>query len=442
MSEIIVEDNNKFGTYYEIKNNKAELADKRIQIISLSIQKQGHNYHILYNSHMEPIPDVFGFINEELFHAPINTVLLSINALKLLYAYIEIFGLNLSSFTKRDASNLIYFLSGESFKGSLYTLNLKTQRSASTINSYLSVYRSYLNYLEISDSIFLKMSANVRYSYLPETETTLKLSSYEIKKKNYIPEISAPKYIRLEEFRSILKIIRSVSSLQAECIIRLMYECGLRIGEVLGLTNEDLVLEGEAAYIYIRNRFTDAAYQHAKSCMKISERSQYNKKAYQVNNVGFQKVRITSILYDKICQYINESHTSNRLCFKNNYLSYNQADSVVNPREKNFYIFINSTGRPLSRNMWNKTLRSISMKAGIQIDKNVRDSNLSHRYRHGYAMFMVKYKKVDQKQLQILLRHRSIRSVEYYFRPTDEDIGELKEELIRDMYEFLPELMI
>src|SRR5699024_12787252 len=84
----------------------------------------------------------------------------------------------------------------------------------------------------------------------------------------------------------------------------------------------------------------------------------------------------------------------------------------------------------------------IFKKAGLNVDKERREINLSHRFRHGFAMFMIRHYKVEAHDLKVLLRHRSINSVQHYYRPTDEDVAEMRTEFVKSIYDLIPELTI
>lgn len=432
-----------------IEDNKVSFSkDIKIRTVTLN-HTNGNTYYYLYDEEMNPIRDVFRFLNFELLSKSPNSRSSSLHALKLLYSFCSIFGLDIKNLNSTDIKNLKMFLKGVSPKGHTITLNLNTQRSNETINSYLGVYRKFYEFLGIMDSpLFLK--SNKSYNIVSvDSEQEIKVSGYKLQEKVYKDIVKVPKYISVENFSKIIEVIRDEYSEREECIVRLMFEAGLRIGEVLGLTSDDIVLEeieGETVgAIYIRNRFTDKPHQLAKTCMKIDNRKQYKSKEYITQGHGYQKVIININLYDKLNDYINENHYEIKDKFKNNYNKFTIADRVENSNEydeDNFYVFINSVAKPLSSNLWNQTLREIFLKVGIKIDKHKRQNNLNHRFRHGFAMFMVKYKNIKAFDLKILMRHGSIHSVFAYYKPTDEDICKLKNDFVESLYDIIPDLQI
>lgn len=449
---IVTEISNSKSTCYEFKlvENNITLFSKYIKIRTVILNHpNGNTYYCLYDNEMKLIKDAFKFLNIEMLTNSPNSRSSSLHALKILYSFCSIFELDIKNLKSKDIKNLRMFLKGISPKGHTITLKLNTQRSNETINSYLGIYRKFYDFLEINDSpIFLK--SNKIYTIINfDSEKKVNINTYKHQEKVYKKIIKIPKYISVKEFSNIIDIIRDEYSEREECIVRLMFEAGLRIGEVLGLTSDDIVLEeldGEdVGVIYIRNRFTDKPYQLAKTCMKVSNYKQYNSKEYRTEGHGYQKVIININLYDKLNDYINEYHTNIKSKFLNNYNEFTITDRVDNSNEydeNNFYIFINSVAKPLSSNLWNKTLREIFLKSKIKIDKYKRETNLNHRFRHGFAMFMVKYKSIQAFDLKILLRHSSIQSVYIYYQPTDEDICKLKNDFSESLYDIIPKLQI
>ena len=109
------------------------------------------------------------------------------------------------------------------------------------------------------------------------------------------------------------------------------------------------------------------------------------------------------------------------------------ADSVPfgNPDIRhNYYVFLNTLGRPLSENMWNKNLRAIFRKAGLVVDEGVRKNNLNHRLRHGYAMYLSNVLHLPDFDVKTLMRHKNLSTTAIYHNPTPEDTERLQERLI------------
>lgn len=82
---------------------------------------------------------------------------------------------------------------------------------------------------------------------------------------------------------------------------------------------------------------------------------------------------------------------------------------------------MNKNGGVLSVSGWNKRLKDIYRQCGIEIDCGNKKNNLSHRFRHGYAMALREQGR-DVLYIMRKLRHASLASTYVYFNPTEEDI--------------------
>lgn len=404
-------------------------------------------YLMLYTPQMQPISEVFGFLNSEKIHQSINTRIKALQALKLLYSYQSIISKELKDFNSTDINGLKIFLKGLSPKGNVIQFELLSYRSNETINGYLSIYRKFLEYLEVENKALFQKDNRKTLISLPDMDTDHSISKF--KSNERIPQnvIEVPRYISVKEFQNIITQVRHHYGKREEIIIRLMYQCGCRIGEVLGATADDFVVEKkDNQYITvfnIRNRFSDKKFQLAKTCMKIKDRKEYRSKEYKTAGYGYQQVIIPEDLYELINEYIEEAHSKARETKYDNYYKHTIADRVTTSNEyddDNYYVFINSQGRPLSQVLWNNTLRKIFTNVGISTDKDVKEHNLNHRFRHGFAMFNIQYLNCREIELKDRMRHNSLLSVSRYFRPTLDDQIQIKTAFAESLYEVIPEL--
>ena len=171
--------------------------------------------------------------------------------------------------------------------------------------------------------------------------------------------IEVPKYISTDDFAAIIRYIRDnihekERKLRDECMVRIMYEGGCRLGEVLGSTLEDYVVSevngDDICFLYIRNRTTDKEYQNAKTCMNIHSKRDYHSDAYETKDVGYQLTFLNMDTYDLICDYIDLVHDKVYKKYRINYDN-NKADAVGDYKAKNldnYYLFLNNRGEPLS----------------------------------------------------------------------------------------------
>lgn len=246
---------------------------------------------------------------------------------------------------------------------------------------------------------------------------------------------SVPKYIKPYEYERVIEIVEENYGLREKVIINLMYNYGLRLGEVLGLTFEDIEPKNRSHYrIILRDRVSDKPTQRSKGVMTPQTVDDYNNRVYNTegNSRGYQVVIIDEDMAELIQEYIDESRDdivlSRSSKKRENLYSKTIADRVGTIpllNNENQYIFLNYQHyTPLSQSGWNYVLRKIFDEAGISVDKNKKETNLSHRFRHAFAMKLVK-KGAREFELQEALRHTSPESCKVYYNPDDDDKVEL-----------------
>lgn len=441
-----IRDNNGSICYERIcKNNENNILWKDIICFPSFTrdQKNGCKAIIMYTSDMKPIETAFSFLNQAT--ETYATRRQAVPALKLLFSYETIIGKKLADFTIADIEAFKDFLKGISYGGIELQFNLIETRDNGTTNTYLGIYRKYCDHIGVSNKILNQRGVTSQNVF--NGNFSDKIAPYRHNER-VIQESEVPMYISEEDFKRIITVIRSKYSIREEIIVRLMYEEGLRIGEVLGLTNDDIVEEnivgkGWTNVLYLRNRCSDKKVsQSAKGCMKVRTVSDYNRKEYKLPGYGFQTVPIKHDLAELINAYIEEAHLEARAKHGKEYWEQVSADRVRAPEkfeDPNFYIFLNSNGGRLLQQTWNKTMRAIFTAAGLSIDTGKRVHNLNHRFRHGFAMIHVK-NGVKPLELQKLLRHTSLDSVTRYYRPTTSDVIDIKERFEKQLHTDIPEL--
>ena len=212
--------------------------------------------------------------------------------------------------------------------------------------------------------------------------------------------------------------------LRDKVILQLMYDGGCRIGEVLGLTLEDISLyktknANYVGIIKIRNRLSDKLFQSSKTCMKITSLNDYRKNEYQTKNVGFQETYISYQTYQMLIDYIDVSRGKD---IKGSF-----ADSVERTTFSNEYVFLNlRTKTVLNISTWNMNLRKIFVANNLPIDVGVKKNGLNHLFRHGFAMKLLYDCNYRIEMVQKRMRHKNQSSTLIYINPTDEQIAEMK----------------
>ena len=429
----------------EEKEGKESVFHVQMQIQDVCVTKydvniqsrkiEGTNKYIVYGSNFVPLSDVYSFINKSSKTRALNTRINYVYALKYLYTFLEIIEKDMDSLQLDDFYQLAAFLKGVSATGDDYTYELLTKRSNKSVNVYFSVYREYLKYLGLNKSPLFQQS-----SFSKNIPIRPRIVGKTLKKE------TVPEYISRDEYMKTMKILdndEDINNLRSKCIIRIMFEAGLRIGEVLGLTLEDLQIrrsrKGDThCVLLIRNRKSSKEFQQVKTCMKITDTRNYNGHDYKTLNVGYQEAIIFDSdginTYDLISEYIDNAHESAAYNHPQHYKKTiaDSVDSFKNENKTNHYLFLNSKGGILSDVSWNTILREIFIKAGLHVDKGYRKHNLNHRFRHGFVMNLLYCYNIPVSKAKIFSRHKSDASLYVYNNPSIEDIIEMKEEITRD----------
>ena len=433
--KLIKEIDTQFGTAYEVWIDDKLL--KTINYIRINKTYKDFEYLFIIDENGTVLDDVYNYINDNYKYQSINTRKQIQSFLKLLYSFAQIINKDFKSFNDKDIDLFSLFITGEYIEGNTITFDLKTTRSISTHNKYFDNMRGYFKYLNIKNKkLFEQKIAYVAKSGfgMMAHAKEVKVLSYTTNKGRHVShENTVPKHIKLDEYFKIIKYIDNLNisdtlKTRNRLIIELMYGFGLRIGEVLGLTIEDIEKHPDSNNAYnliLRNRLSDMEFQHAKGCDKVKNKHTYLSSEYNTKDKGYQVVVITDNIKYLLDKYINMScnvfHTSDKVI--SNIAKYASADNVTSKNITNRYIFLNKNGAPLSYSGWNKFLKTVFVSVGISIDKDKKKDSLSHRFRHGYAM-LLKQNGYPLDYIQYKMRHTSISSTQIYARNTEEDILE------------------
>ena len=207
----------------------------------VKVKSDSRDYFVLYTDEQESISPFFQYVNFEIGHLAYNTREQAAHALRQLYCYISLIKSDISKLKKKDIINMQFFLLGYSPKKGEYSFQLESMRRNNTVNDYISIYRAYFSFLGI-DCPYLTESKITEYisKNAMGDDISQRVQTYAASLKEGTPVRRVPKYISIEDFGRIINIIRQDNNVTTEIIVRLMFEYGLRLGEVLGITNEDV----------------------------------------------------------------------------------------------------------------------------------------------------------------------------------------------------------
>lgn len=424
--------------------NGREVSSREVEIPLFPVEKDGKTWFLLYDDEMNIISDPTLYLNFNMANKSVKTRRASAAALRLLYVFLSLSNCDVHNIGQEQLNDLIRFLQGLNSNPEQY--KTETIRSNQTVNNYLGVYREFFRAKSIwCPSIFEGRTVRESVSFDTDSEAVIARTRYTNNLRTSDPHPnSVPKYISPDEFERLYKAASNNDDKQAMCIMRLMYCYGLRLGEVLGLTIEDIKETYQddrvVPSVILRNRLSDKEFQFAKNKMHVQKMEQYHSTDYINTSV---KIIIDYGLCELLYDYVNEAHS---IALEQHPKQYEKASADVvsfqDAPEDNHYIFLSNIGTPLSAQTWGKKLKNYFNECGIIVDYNFRENNLSHRFRHGFAMLHAHYRQnpVGSLELQKMMRHRSISSTLVYYNLTEEDEQELREEFVNELFELIPSL--
>lgn len=425
---VITARESRLGTIYEKYSSSGDLIQQTGAMGFIIKDKLERTHFILVDWNGIRIKEANKYLNVTLMNKSYKKRESAFTALKHLYSYVKIF--NVSNYQKGlseiELVNLTNFLKGGKKRGTIWDLELGPIRRNETVNKYFTVYRDF--YVKI----FYIMDSVIQATYSISYESGGGFSGHADKKtvegfeSNLIVLLNEelPEYITFEQYEMIIKVVEEKYNLREKALINLMYRFGLRLGEALGLTFEDV----RGNLLFIRNRFTDKPDHSAKGVMNIKSRDDYNDPAYHAKGKGggYQDVVIDSEMSLLLEDYIDESRDpfllSKYLKKRENYEKYASADRVTDYQGQNYYIFINrGLYTPLSGKGWGGILKEIFKEVGLEPDVETKKKGLSHLFRHGFAMFRAHDMGHNEQELAAALRHSGTRTVMRYYKPNAKD---------------------
>lgn len=427
-----------------ISNDGTIMNERKVVCPLYFIEHDNFTYIMLYDDKMQVIRDAFEYLNYTMKECPLTTRKSSAHALRFLYCYLSLSNCSDRMIDQSALDGLIAFLRGISC--STQGFAMQTIRSGDTVNTYLSIYRAYFKAREIPCEPLFRAHSVSTHVQIEGEDQEFQRYSYDNNVRTRGPaQAEVPKYISPDEFRHIYSLALKKNDITSQLVMHLMYGYGLRLGEVLGITMEDIKeqrIDGKLApVIILRNRLSDQPFQYAKGLMHVITADDYrHDPEYKKSNA---KIFITYDLYERLINYINDYHTKMMQKYPENYAK-GIADivSIRDAPETNHYVFLNQYGRCLSGQTFNYHLKEYYREAGIPLDYGIKKDNLSHRLRHGFAMFHAHFSKkpVTALALKDMMRHKSISSTMVYYNPTDADKLEMEREFQSELYLMIPEL--
>ena len=444
----------KVGTrivYYLVTTDTAGLVkDKKAYNCQIkTIEQEGKKLIYLLDSDGKIRREADTFLNTLCTTTKYSTRRQMASALNLFHTFCDINAFSPEEMTKDKIKRLMSFMLGLTVQPD--GDGTRILRHPRTVNTYYGFIKKYIKDMGWPDNAFQD-----KVSYRTETAIgDINITMKHFKDTNTLRidplrNSAPPMHLNLDQAKALIKAAQEAGNEADKLLIRLQIGYGLRSGEALGLTTEDIkkskkTNKKEYDYMLIlRNRFSDASWQHCKTLYQPFSPDEYQQKTYSDANKG--EIPIDKDLYDSLMAYYENSRRT--LCpkWKKRMENETLADTVESPHvpnwEVNHYIFIGKNGRRLSRQTYNNHLQKLFDEIGIPRDQGVKQTNCSHKLRHTFAMILTTYGKtpVSAHQLRILMRHNSVTAGSSYFTPTEEEAAQMRKEFVESIIELIPGL--
>lgn len=367
------------------------------------------------------------------------------DALQLFYTFCDLYGYDPKEITIGQVTEMMNFLSGTSVRPEVGSK--RTLRKAGTVNQKYAMIKKYVLSNEWRINAFMN-TKNIRtkttYGTDIEHEVNRRVDANKLK-EDPMRKMTIPKHITPEQMKLIAKRMRENKDTVSLAASRLQYSYGLRSGEMLGITTEDIFQDtdnfGTTTYhIILRNRISDASYQSCKGRYHPTSPDEYGSSFYMGSK---WQINISKEMYDQLQRLVRQTreYVSMSPAREKNYKEDSKADSVICYGRDNRYVFIGRNGRRLSGQTWNNILKRYFLEQNIDIDEGTKKSNCSHRLRHGFAMFHAHYAKYPMSaiQLQQAMRHASSSTCAIYYTPLQKDVDELRGKFLDELDSLIPE---
>ena len=395
-------------------------------------------FFLQYNDKMELLDDVCEYLNYYIDGSSESTRSFKAGIMRRYVCFMELLGFPYNDLNDQYViDRLESFFRGDDYRSE----NNTDRRMHVSVESYESVIRDFCRFCNCGQNLLFSKKDSDRGVLTKDGKRFPKRYPSSVIANPHANDNIKP-FLYPDEFESLVRLAKERDDIQAMLLFHLMYFYGLRIGECLGLTEEDFdlrVRSGEPSpTLLLRNRLSDKPFQFAKGLFHPSSEKDYKMRSYPS-----VKIRLTMDFYEKLTRFVE---FVGRKYDEKDVRSRAEADCITKAfneeHGRNHYIFVNKYGKPLSQQAWNLRLQSYFAAAGIQLDVGVKRDNLNHRFRHGCAMYYLHFaeKRMTKDMLQRFMRHKSEEVTNQYLKMTVDQEIILHQQFQESLVEEIPSL--
>ena len=412
---------------------------KRVYFPLVECDWQGKHYFLQYDDQMNLLYDVCYYLNSEIASSSERTRRFKSGIVRRYLCFMTLSGYEYNNVRDQFVVDRIQsFFRAEDYRSASGGYSLSHQ----SLNNYTSVIRDFLRFCYVLNGYGEEDFGSSKF-LTPSGLIFPRITLSSVRENSHKDDFIRP-FIYPEELKNLILLAKAKNDYQAIILFCLMFFYGLRIGECLGLTVEDIVMRKKnyqpSPTLLLRNRLSDKSFQFSKGLFHPKSYNDYNGKSYPS-----QKVVLTMNFYEKFTMFVESTI---QYYESKGVLDRSVADSISSSYEKekvhNHYIFLNKYGKPLSQQAWNRRLKEYFLAAGIPLDIDVKRDNLNHRFRHGCAMYYLHFsvRKMSVELVSALLRHKNISTTFQYTKMDVESRFTVNEEFQDFLLEEIPQLFV
>lgn len=360
---------------------------KLMRVQEVKLERNIRRYMLLDDKGLPIIPAVKYLKYLDSGEKSYNTQKTYCYSLKLYFEYLKEIDIDYRKVNLYLLSNFVGWLRNpyESTKA-ISIKTIKAKRTEKTVNLIVTVVTNFYDYLFRTEEIDNNMIEKLMKQVFTGGHTSYKDFLYHVNKD----KPSNRNILKIKEPRRKIKVLtkeeteiiyRATTNIRDEFLIKLLFETGLRIGEVLSLFIEDFI------------------YDHNKGHkIKLTDRGELSNGAKL--KTGEREIYVSQELMDLFDDY--EYEVLDELEIDTNFV-------FVKLRGEN-------KGQPLEYQDVSALFKRLKQKTGIDVH--------AHLLRHTHATMYYRQTK-DIKQVQERLGHSQIQTtINMYLHPSNEDIRE------------------